>query len=206
MNKNTKQFWDELYEKRARIWSGNVNAPLKNAVLSLTPGKALDLGCGEGGDAVWLALQGWQVVATDVSDVAIERSKVLAQEYNVEDKILFEQHDFTVSFPDGEYDLVSAQYLQSPIAFERQKVLQRAAEAVAVDGVLIIVEHAAAPSWSDHKDVRFPAAQETFDSLELDSAKWQTKQLDTPERETVSPDGAPATIKDNVIIVQRLAQ
>lgn len=200
---STQQFWNELYEKRDRIWSGRANAPLTDAVASMKPGKALDLGCGEGGDAVWLALQGWQVLATDVSDVAIERSKALAKEHGVEDKIAFEQHDFAVSFPAGEYDLVSAQYLQSPIAFERQKALRRATEAVAAGGILIIVEHASAPSWSDHKNTKFPAAQETFDSLELDNSKWHVEKLATPERETISPDGELATITDNVIVIKR---
>lgn len=110
-----------------------------------------------------------------------------------------------MSFPAGEYDLVSAQYLQSPIAFERQKALQRATEVVAVGGTLIIVEHASAPSWSDHKDTKFPVAQETFDSLEVDSSQWHIEKLATPERETISPDGKPATITDNVIIVRRLS-
>lgn len=77
----TQKFWNELYEKRDRIWSGRANAPLTDAVASMKPGKALDLGCGEGGDDVWLALQGWQVLATDVSDIAIERSKALAKEH-----------------------------------------------------------------------------------------------------------------------------
>lgn len=199
---NTQQFWNELYEKRDQIWSGRANAPLIDAVASLKPGTALDLGCGEGGDAVWLALQGWQVTATDVSDVAIKRSKALAKEHGVEDKITFEQHDLTVSFPAGEYDLVSAQYLQSPIEFKRHEVLQKAASVVAVSGILVIVEHASAPSWSDHKDMKFPTVQETFDSLQLDSTKWQVEKLATPKRETASPDGEPATIKDNVIIVK----
>ncbi len=202
---NTQKFWNELYEKRDRIWSGRANAPLTEIVTSLKPGTAFDLGCGEGGDAVWLALQGWQVVASDVSDVAIERSKALAKEHSVENKIAFEQHDFAVSFPAGEYDLVSAQYLQSPIEFERQKVLQKAASAVAIGGILVIVEHASAPSWSEHTDMKFPTAQETFGSLGLDNTKWHTEKLATPERETTSPDGVQATIKDNVIIVKRLA-
>lgn len=200
----TKQFWNELYEKRDRIWSGRANAPLTGAVASMQPGKVLDLGCGEGGDAVWLALQGWHVTAVDVSDVAIERAKALAVEHNVEGKIDLQQHDLTVSFPADKYDLVSAQYLQSPIEFERKKALQKAASAVTVGGVLIVVEHASAPSWSEHKDVKFPTAQETFDGLELDSSKWRIEKLATPERETTSPDGQPATISDNVIILRRL--
>lgn len=200
----TKEFWDELYDKRDRVWSGRANAPLTDAVASMQPGTALDLGCGEGGDAVWLALRGWHVTAVDVSGVALEKAKAFAVERDAEDNIEFQQHDLTVSFPAGEFDLMSAQYLQSPIEFERHKVLRRAAEAVKVGGIMIIVEHAAAPSWSDHKDKKFPTAQETFDSLELDDALWRTEVLDSPERETISPDGELATIKDNVIIIKRL--
>lgn len=201
---DTQKFWNELYGKSNRIWSGRANQPLIDAVSSLQPGRALDLGCGEGGDAVWLAKQGWQVMATDVSDVALARTKELAAEHGVTDKIELQQHDFELSFPSGTYDLISAQYLQSPLDFQRKAVLQKATAGVAPNGKLIIVEHAAAPSWSDHHNHTFPTAQETFDSLKLDAEKWEVETVGTPERETVSPAGEPATIKDNVIIIRRV--
>lgn len=203
---NTEEFWDSLYTERERIWSGNPNAPLLKATKTLQPGTALDLGCGEGGDAVWLALHGWKVTATDISSVALERTESLADEHKVTKQIVLKQHDFEKDFPEGTYDLVSAQYLQSPLAFERQKVLQKAAEAVAPNGMLLIVEHASAPSWSEHKKVDFPTAEQTLVSLQLDPKKWSVKQAEKVERDTKSPDGKPATIADNVIIAHRTAE
>lgn len=203
-NKNTAQFWDDLYQRSGRKWSGRPNQPLVSAVESLKPGKALDLGCGEGGDAVWLAQNGWEVTATDVSAVAIARTKDLATENGVRKMIDLQIHDFEVSFPAGTYDLVSAQYLQTPLEFQRDKVLQKAAAAVAPGGILIIVEHAAAPSWSDHHDHKFPTADETFASLELSPSEWKVVSIGSPERKTTSPSGEAASIKDNVIIVKRL--
>src|SRR5690349_24226678 len=67
----TQEFWDERYRSADRIWSGNPNPHLVTTVTGLPPGTALDVGCGEGADAVWLAEQGWQVTALDVSAVAL---------------------------------------------------------------------------------------------------------------------------------------
>lgn len=202
----TKEFWDDLYKKRDKIWSGKPNVQLTRYIQEIKPGTALDLGCGEGGDAVWLAQQGWHVVATDVSPVAIERSKALAIAHGQESNIEFQQHDFTVSFPAGTYDLVSAQFLQSPIDFQRTEVLRKAASAVSGGGYLLIVEHGSAPSWSPHASMHFPSAQETFDSLELDEADWHIEALDAPERPITGPSGEHASIKDNVILIRRVLQ
>ena len=64
-------FWDERYGADDRVWSGHPNPQLVDRVAALTPGRALDVGCGEGADAVWLARQGWQVTALDVSAVGL---------------------------------------------------------------------------------------------------------------------------------------
>ncbi|MYW72647.1 class I SAM-dependent methyltransferase, partial [Pseudonocardia sp. SID8383] len=65
-------FWDAHYDTRPQIWSGDANAALVAEAADLPPGRALDVGCGEGGDAVWLAARGWRVDAVDVSPVAVE--------------------------------------------------------------------------------------------------------------------------------------
>lgn len=204
MNNKTIEYWDELYGKRGQIWSGNPNMHLARIIESIKPSTILDLGCGEGGDAIWLAQKGWHVTAVDISPVALDRSKALAVKHGVAGGIDFQQHDFEVSFPAGQYDLVSAQFLQSPIEFQRKQVLQKATEAVAPGGLLLIVEHGSAPSWSDHADMHFPSAQETFDSLELDDTSWRPEQIDSPERQITGLDSENATVKDNVILIRRL--
>lgn len=202
----TEEFWDDLYNKRGQIWSGEPNAQLVRATRAIRPGTVLDLGCGEGGDAVWLARHGWHVTATDVSSVALERSRALADAHGQTGNIEFQQHDFAVSFPAGMYDLVSAQFLQSPIEFQRTEVLQKAAKAVAPGGYLLIVEHGSAPSWSPHATMHFPSAQETFNSIELDEADWRIEILDAPGRLITGLSGEQATITDNVIFVRRTAR
>ena len=67
-------FWDERYATSPALWSGHVNAVVADEAGRLAPGTALDVGCGEGGDALWLAERGWQVLGVDVSRVALERA------------------------------------------------------------------------------------------------------------------------------------
>jgi 2-polyprenyl-3-methyl-5-hydroxy-6-metoxy-1,4-benzoquinol methylase len=72
-------FWDERYRSHDALWSGNPNDHLINETDGLTPGPALDVGCGEGADAVWLAERGWRVTAVDLSTVALERGAAHAR-------------------------------------------------------------------------------------------------------------------------------
>jgi 2-polyprenyl-3-methyl-5-hydroxy-6-metoxy-1,4-benzoquinol methylase len=88
-----EQFWEEHYGAAERIWSGRANATLVDVVQDLPPGTALDLGCGEGGDAVWLALRGWQVTAVDVSRTALQRAGRHADEAGVADRVTTERHE-----------------------------------------------------------------------------------------------------------------
>ena len=66
--------WDERYSRAERVWSGEPNGALVSEVTSLLPGTALDVGCGEGADAIWLAGLGWKVTAIDVTDIALGRA------------------------------------------------------------------------------------------------------------------------------------
>ena len=87
----TKAHWEEHYGERDRVWSGRVNVQFADVVADLTPGRALDLGCGEGADAVWLAERGWDVVAVDISDTALGRAREAARSRGVADRIEFVQ-------------------------------------------------------------------------------------------------------------------
>ncbi|MBE1537724.1 class I SAM-dependent methyltransferase [Actinomadura algeriensis] len=201
MGNETEEFWEERYRSSDRVWSGNPNPVMVSVVEPLDPGTALDLGCGEGADAVWLARRGWKVTGVDVSTVALDRAAAHASEAGVDAE--FEQHDLSHSFPEGAYDLVSAQFLQSPLEWDRAAILRRAAAAVAPGGLLLIVEHAAAPPWSDHHDHRFPTADETFADLALDPSAWTTERCGVHEREAKGPDGQTGTLLDNVIAARR---
>src|SRR5262245_39324070 len=76
--------WDARYsEREGAMWSGRPNGRLQAEVADLTPGRALDVGCGEGADAIWLARSGWTVTAIDVSDVAVSRAREAAEQDGV---------------------------------------------------------------------------------------------------------------------------
>jgi SAM-dependent methyltransferase len=143
-------FWDRRYAEKDHIWSGRVNQVLADVASHLEPGTALDLGAGEGADAVWLAGRGWQVTAVDVSETALSRASDAAAEAGVADRISFRRCDLATDFPSGRFDLVSAQYLHSPLEFPRATVLRNAAAAVGDGGRLLIVDHAEPPPWARH--------------------------------------------------------
>ena len=201
-----ERFWEGHYSGREQVWSGNANAVLVDVVGSLPPGTALDLGCGEGGDAIWLAGRGWRVTAVDVSATALGRGAAAAVAAGVGDRIDFQRHDLAESIPDGPFDLVSAQYLQSPVDFPRERVLRVAASAVAPGGLLLIVAHASVAPWSWDQDPhrRFPTPEEELGALDLSPERWSTERLGTPARRAVGPSGEAATVRDNVIAVRRL--
>ncbi|MFC5168988.1 SAM-dependent methyltransferase [Streptomyces mutomycini] len=199
------EMWDDRYRESDRIWSGNPNVVLVREVEGLTPGRALDLGCGEGADAVWLARFGWKVTATDISRVALERAAVHAADAGVADRIDWQWHDLGASFPEGEYDLVSAQFLHSMGNLPREEILRRAAAAVAPGGVLLVVGHAGFPSWEhDHPDVELPTTDEVLASLELPEGEWEVLLSEEHERVQNDPEGNPTTRTDNALKVRRV--
>ncbi|MGH3145474.1 MAG: class I SAM-dependent methyltransferase [Rubrobacter sp.] len=203
-----ERFWEGHYRRHERLWSGKANAVLVDVAEPLQPGTALDLGCGEGGDAIWLAELGWRVTAVDVSATALDRAAAYAAEAGIADRIDFQRHDLAHTFPAGTFDLVSAQYLHSPVEFPRDRVLRAATRAVAPGGLLLVVGHGSVRPWAWNHDPhhsRFPTPEEVLASLDLSPGVWRTERLGSPERQATGPDGEPATVTDNVLAVERLA-
>jgi len=197
--------WDERYAGTDRMSSGNPNAALIHEVAGLTPGTALDVGCGEGADAVWLAGQGWTVTATDVSAVALQRAARDAERAGV--TVGFQRHDLTESFPEGTYDLVSSQFLYSYGDFPRARILRRAAAAVAPGGVLLIESHQDhgpyGPPADGHPPVRFAGPDELLAELRLAEGEWEVLRCETHDREQTGPDGRPAHRTDSTLKLRR---
>lgn len=199
--------WDEFYAQSTRVWSGSANTALIARVTELTPGTVLELGCGEGADAMWLAEHGWKVTGIDVSSVALERATEHARAAGLAERISWERHDLTSWQPVGSYDLVTALFLHSMIDFPREDILRAAAAAVSPGGSLLIVGHESFPPWSEHQQdaADFPDAQQLATSLGLTEAGWKIHAQSTPGRVATGPEGQSFQLHDSVLLARRPA-
>lgn len=208
------QHWEEVYarEDGAPIWSGAENVTMAALVADLEPGTAIDLGCGEGADAIWLARRGWSVTGVDLSPTALARASTAADAAGVSTGTTFVEADLSTWDPAGlieqigSVDLVTASFLHSRVDFPREEVLRRAAGAIRPGGHLAILSHAGVPPWADaqahaHADLPLPA--EEFQRLALDPDGWEVLVLDTCERAATGPGGESATLTDGRILVRR---
>lgn len=131
--------WDHRY-RGDRIWSGNPNGTLVNEARGLTPGRALDVGAGEGGDALWLAEQGWTVTASDISELALARIATEAQRRHARVECRHVDANALDAFESGAFDLVSAQYASIPRSPD-ERAVRNLLDAVAPGGTLLVVGH-----------------------------------------------------------------
>jgi SAM-dependent methyltransferase len=132
--------WDERYAGAEQVWSGEPNASLVAEVGHLEPGTVLDVGCGEGADAIWLAGRGWQVTAIDVSAIALQRAAAAAEQSHV-DVQWVHAGLLDALLPPAGFDLVSAQYpglLHTPTHDAEYRLMA----AVGPRGHLLVVHHA----------------------------------------------------------------
>ncbi|MGJ6964393.1 class I SAM-dependent methyltransferase [Streptosporangium sp. G11] len=194
------QFWDEMYRSRPQVFSGDPNAVLVAEATGLPPGRALDVGCGEGSDALWLARHGWHVTAVDISETALRR----AAARDVTDRVTWARADPTSTPPPaGAFDLVSVQYF--PLARRPDHAALRALlDAVAPGGTLLFATH-------DPADLS-PRPEQGFDPADYyrpdDIARlldddWTVLINETRPRTTPPPSGTHHT-RDAVLRARRL--
>ncbi|MFI9753417.1 class I SAM-dependent methyltransferase [Streptomyces collinus] len=200
-------FWDGVYAARPAADAPRPNARLTETVSDLPPGQALDLGCGEGGDALWLASQGWHVTAVDISAVAVERLTALAGSHGLGDRVNAVRHDLQASFPQGGFDLVCAHYLHTPFGLDRSTVLRSAAHVLRPGGRLLVVDHGSTEpwSWNQDPDIRHPSPREVAAGIGLDPETWTVERADALRRVATGPDGRTAEVTDHVLLVHRVA-
>ena len=190
--------WDERYADRPLVWSAGPNQFLTEEVAGLPPGRALDLACGEGRNALWLAEQGWQVTGTDFSAVAIDKARQRAEQLGLE--AAFHVADATDTAPGGPYDLVIVFYLQLP-AEQRRAAHRNAAAALAPGGTLVIVGHD-----RDNLDrgVGGPSSPEVLLSVDgvladLEGTGLAVERAEQVTRDVEQEDGTMATAIDCIV-------
>lgn len=206
----SQAFWDKRYASRSALWSGEPNAHLVAQASELGAGTALDVGCGEGADAIWLAERGWHVTALDVSPVALQRGAERALEISadVAQRIDWLHEDvLTWEGPEpASYDLVSAQFMHLPKE-PREALFQRLAASVAPDGTLLIVGHH--PSDMQSTAPRPPLPELFFTASEvaasLEPRAWEIVVDAAPERSITDPQGHTVVIHDAVLRARRRA-
>ena len=195
-----QDFWDEIYRGASRQTRGLPSAVLERLAMDRTAGRALDLGCAKGDDAIWLAQQGWDVVAVDIAQAALDIAEANADERGVPDRISFERHDLTESFPEGRYDLISAMFLQTPFDFPKREVFAQAYDQLASGGMLLIVTHGSAAPWSWSKgDHSYPTPKEDLAELGYAASHSEVAFVDAVRRTAHGPEGETAHVLDNVI-------
>ena len=180
MRTDTIEFWNETWSTMGHTFADH-DEMLVEHIKDLKPGRALDLGCGSGGNAIWLADRGWQVTAVDFSEVAIEKAKARAADRGVE--VEFVVSDVTAYRPAGLYDLITSFYIQL-WPDQRTGMLSAAAEALAPGGSLLFVSHdkSSPPSgWSEEDLASLTTPEEVVAEL---------PGLEIQRAEVVEEDGA----------------
>ncbi|WP_158884827.1 SAM-dependent methyltransferase [Amycolatopsis anabasis] len=200
-------FWDGVHAARPAATDPPPNGSLVDLAADLPPGAALELGCGNGGDALWLARRGWHVTAVDISAVATERLGARARSLGVGDRVAAECHDLHESFPRGRFDLVSAHYLHTPFALSRARVLRAAAHALRPGGRLLVVDHGSTAPWSWNQDpeAHYPTPREIAADLSLDPAGWAVERAEASRRLATGPGGRTAEVTDHILLIRRTA-
>src|SRR3954470_15855763 len=202
-----EQSFEEMYRATDALWSGQPNTQLVAEAADLPVGTALDVGCGEGADAVWLARRGWQVVAVDFAATALERGAAAAAAAGEEGaaRIDWVRADVTRWTPEpAAFDLVSAQFMHLP-PDERRALNARLADAVRPGGTLLVVGHdfsdIAAGAHRPPEPERFFTAEEVAAGLDPDA--WDVLVAEGRPRPAAVHEGHDIDVHDAVLRARR---
>jgi len=201
-----RQRWDDRYAQSQQVWTGRVNETIVEVASPLAPGTALDLGCGEGADALWLAERGWNVTGLDLSQVAVDRAAAEARRRGIADRCTWVAGDVLLwTPPTSGFDLVASHFVhESPE--DREAYWRAAAAMLAPGGRLLIVGHH--PSDVEHggQGPRDPAVLFTPD--EVASVLEEVRGLSVERAEArprIAADGSESRSRVDTVVVARRA-
>ena len=201
-----KDFWEERYGGHSAGHRREPNPQLVAEVADLRAGEALDAGCGEGAEAIWLAERGWRVTAVDIAAGALDRARRHAESLDarVASRIDWREADLTTwAPPEGHFDLICSLYVHP--AGPPGELFRRLAAAVAPGGTLLVVAHD--PSDVDHGGGHAPSPRSTVpvaevvDTLEAD--RWDVVVAETRTRAASDGHGHEITMRDAVVRARR---
>jgi SAM-dependent methyltransferase len=197
-----REDWNERYAQKELVWTAEPNRRFAAEVDGLEPVRALDLACGEGRNAVWLAERGWRVTGVDFSDVALEKAARLAAGRGVE--VNWVVADVVDLEPEpGAFDLVAVLYLQLP----REALLQAmrtAAVAVAPGGTLLVLGHDTTNLTDGHGGPKDASVLYTAEDLVPALGDLVVERAEAVERTVPLEDGEAVAI-DAFVRAHRIA-
>lgn len=184
-----REEWDRRYAGSELLWSARPSRFLLAEAGDLPPGRALDLACGEGRHAVWLAERGWQVIGVDFSEAALAKARELSAARGIwANWVPADLLDYRPE--ERAYDLVLLFYLQLPEP-QRRKILRAAADAVAQGGLLLLVAHDSSNLADGHGGPKDPAVLYTAGDVvaDLDGTGLEIERAEIVERPVATADG-----------------
>ena len=194
--------WEERYAGDGAVWSGRANAQLVAEASSFTPGTALDVGCGEGGDVIWLAQQGWRVTGADFSANGLARAARHAEEAGVAERCDWWQVDAREFDAGGRtFDLVTSHFLHPPDA-GMVGVVRALADAVAPGGHLLVVGHAPSEAFSHLTEAHHRAMLRAEDLVPGLPVGLEVLVAEQRPR-TMTRDGRTMDVEDSTLLARR---
>jgi SAM-dependent methyltransferase len=187
-----REDWNARYAQKELVWSAEPNRLFAAEVGDLAPGRALDVACGEGRNAVWLAQRGWRVTAVDFSEVALEKAAALAASRGV--AVEWVLSDVLVYDPEpGAFDLVGVLYLQLPHD-ELTRAIRTAARAVARRGTLFVLGHESSNLTDGYGGPQDPAVLFTPDDVVAELDGLVVERAEKVRRAVALDDGEAVAI------------
>jgi len=184
--------WNQRYGGEEYVWRTKPNQFLVAELADLPPGRALDLACGEGRNAVWLAGRGWRVTGVDFSPVGLAKARRLAVDHGV--AVDWVEADVVEwDPPAAAFDLVIVFYLHLP-SDDRHRVMAHAQEALAAGGTLLVVGHDATNLSEGYGGPQDPTVLFTPEQIASDLAELRIVRADHVRREVDTDQGRQVAI------------